>query len=159
MWSRSQWKRLAVLTCGFVSKLDKLAMLSRLARLRVSALRRPALGTTIVIFSVLMTLGVASTDKATASQKPLHVMNIKLYAYNKMTWEQFECYNWLIFKESRWNYKSKNGSHYGLGQMKSKWYGSLNPFRQIDVHIQYLKHRYSGDACKALSHLEKKGWH
>jgi len=54
-------------------------------------------------------------------------MNLKLYAYNLMSWSQFECYNWLIHKESSWNPKAKNGSHYGLGQMRSTWYRDLNP--------------------------------
>lgn len=86
-------------------------------------------------------------------------MNLKLYAYNLMSWSQFECYNWLIYKESSWNPKAKNGSHYGLGQMRSTWYRDLNPQKQIRVHINYLRHRYGGDACKALAHLERKGWH
>jgi hypothetical protein len=85
-------------------------------------------------------------------------MNLKLYAYNKMDWSEFQCYNWLIHKESRWDYKARNGSHYGLGQMRSKWYGTLSPKKQIDVHIKYLRHRYD-DACDALLHLETKGWH
>ena len=86
-------------------------------------------------------------------------MNLKLYAYNLMSWQQFECYNWLIHKESSWNPKAINGSHYGLGQMRSSWYKDLSPKQQIRAHIRYLKHRYSGDACKALAHLERKGWH
>jgi len=86
-------------------------------------------------------------------------MNLKLYAYNLMSWKQFECYNWLISKESSWNPKARNGSHYGLGQMRSKWYGTLHPHKQIKVHMKYLSHRYGGDACKALAHLERKGWH
>ena len=86
-------------------------------------------------------------------------MNLKLYAYNLMSWSQFECYNWLIHKESSWNPKAKNGSHYGLGQMRSTWYRDLNPYQQIRQHIKYIFHRYGGDACKALAHLERKGWH
>jgi hypothetical protein len=85
-------------------------------------------------------------------------MNLKLYAYNKLDWSEFQCYNWLVHKESSWNYKARLGSHYGLGQMRSKWYGSLTPKKQIDVHIKYIRHRY-GDACIALHHLETKGWH
>ena len=85
-------------------------------------------------------------------------MNLKLYAYNKMDWSEFQCYNWLIFKESSWNPKARNGSHYGLGQMRSKWYGTLSPKKQIDVHIKYIRHRYK-DACDALHHLETRGWH
>jgi hypothetical protein len=85
-------------------------------------------------------------------------MNLKLYAYNKLDWSEFQCYNWLIHKESSWNPKARNGSHYGLGQMRSTWYKDLSPRRQIDVHISYIRHRYK-DACTALHHLETKGWH
>ena len=86
-------------------------------------------------------------------------MNLKLYAYNQMSWKQFECYNWLIHKESSWNPKARNGSHYGLGQMRSTWYRDLSPKQQIRAHIRYLKHRYDGCACEALAHLERRGWH
>jgi hypothetical protein len=150
--------RHAVLTSTFVFAIDKSGMLNRLARLRGSALQRLALGRSIVILAMLMTVSFAATEKA-YSQKPPSIMNIKLYAYNKLSWDQFECYNWLIHHESRWNYKAVNGSHTGLGQMRSKWYGTLNPFRQIDAHLDYIKHRYNGDTCKALSHWERKGWH
>jgi hypothetical protein len=85
-------------------------------------------------------------------------MNLKLYAYNKLDWSEFQCYNWLIHKESSWNPKARNGSHYGLGQMKSTWYKDLSAKKQIDVHIKYIRHRYK-DACTALHHLETKGWH
>ena len=85
-------------------------------------------------------------------------MNLKLYAYNKLDWSEFQCYNWLIIKESSWNPKARNGSHRGLGQMRSEWYGTLSPKKQIDVHIKYIRHRYS-DACNALKHFETKGWH
>ena len=85
-------------------------------------------------------------------------MNLKLYAYNLLSWKEFECFNWLIHKESRWDYKAVNGSHYGLGQMRSTWYKDLSPKKQIDVHIKYIRHRYT-DACAALHHLETKGWH
>jgi hypothetical protein len=85
-------------------------------------------------------------------------MNLKLYAYNKLDWSEFQCYNWLIIKESSWNPSARNGSHYGLGQMRSRWYGSLSPKKQINEHIKYIRHRYS-DACNALKHFELKGWH
>ena len=85
-------------------------------------------------------------------------MNLKLYAYNLLSWKEFECFNWLIHKESRWNYKAINGSHYGLGQMKSVWYKNLSPQKQIKASIKYISHRY-GDSCTALAHFEAKGWH
>ena len=152
-------KRHAVLTCGFVKSIDKRVMLRPLARLRGSALRGRALGRSIVILALAMTVSVAGITDSTAYQKPYNVMNIKLYAYNKLNWNDFQCYNWLIHYESRWNYKARNGSHYGLGQMRSKWYGTLSPYKQIDVHLDYIKHRYNGKPCKALAHWENKGWH
>lgn len=107
---------------------------------------------TLFVAAIAITL-IVNPLKANAD------MNLKLYAYNLMTWSQFECYNWLIHKESSWNSKAKNGSHYGLGQMRSKWYKELTPKQQVKAHLRYIKHRYSGDACKALHHLETKGWH
>ena len=142
----------------FCYRLDKPVMLRLSQSLRGSFAARRALGRVIVILALAMTQSVAVTQESTANQKPVNVMNIKLYAYNKMEWKQFECYNWLIFEESRWNYKAKNGSHYGLGQMRSKWYGTLNPYEQIDAHLIYVKHRY-GTACKAYNHWEKYRWH
>ena len=85
-------------------------------------------------------------------------MNLKLYAYNQMSWKEFQCFNWLIHYESRWNPKARNGSHYGLGQMRSTWYRDLSPRGQIQASIKYIHHRY-GNACKALHHFETVGWH
>jgi hypothetical protein len=85
-------------------------------------------------------------------------MNLKLYAYNLLSWDEFQCFNWLIHYESRWNPKAKNGSHYGLGQMRSTWYRDLSPQGQIKASIKYIRHRYD-DSCKALQHFETKGWH
>ena len=93
---------------------------------------------------------------ATKSNDP---KELQLYAYNQMNWSDFECYNWLIHKESRWNPKAINGSHYGLGQMRNKKVKYLNGYQQIDWHLRYINHRYDGKPCKALHHLEKYGWH
>ncbi len=88
------------LTWAFVNPLDSHVMLRTLARLRGSALRGRALGRAIVILAVLMTVSFAATPKA-YSQKPLNIMNIKLYAYNKLTWDQMQCYNELIHQTLR----------------------------------------------------------
>jgi hypothetical protein len=85
-------------------------------------------------------------------------MNLKLYAYNLLSWREFQCFNWLIHYESRWNPKARNGSHYGLGQMRSTWYRDLSPQAQIKASIKYIHHRYK-DSCDALIHFERKGWH
>lgn len=89
-----------------------------------------------------------------------HSMNLKLYAHNEIKeWTEFECYVELIHRESTWNYLAKNGSHYGLGQMRSTWYRDLSPRKQIKAHLRYIEHRYQGSPCKALRHLVRVGWH
>ena len=104
----------------------------------------------------LTILAAVITNINTSSSKA--DMNLKLYAYNQMSWKEFECYNWLIHKESSWNPKAVNGSHYGLGQMRSRWYKNLTPKQQVKAHMRYINHRY-GNACAALDHFDKKGWH
>jgi hypothetical protein len=86
-----------------------------------------------------------------------HVMNLKLYALNKFkSYDQFDCYNYIIYRESRWDYKARNGSHYGLGQMRNTMVLKLSPRGQIDLHYKYIAHRY-GKPCKALAHHKMTG--
>jgi len=94
-----------------------------------------------------------------------NIMNLKLYAYHKFnTYDQFDCYNYIVIRESRWDYKARNGSHYGLGQMRNSMVLKLTPRQQIDLHYKYIEHRYGvvngeANACLAAEHLDKKGWH
>jgi len=107
----------------------------------------------------LIPLTLAAAVFTTINQTPSKAdMNLKLYAYNLLTWREFQCFNWLIHYESRWNPKARNGSHYGLGQMRSTWYRDLSPQGQIKASIKYIRHRYD-DSCKALQHFEERGWH
>jgi hypothetical protein len=84
---------------------------------------------------------------------------LKLYAHSRIIDDkQYHCFRWIITKESRWNPKARNGSHYGLGQMRSTWYRDLDPYRQIDQTIKYITKRY-GSPCKARLFHERKGWY
>jgi hypothetical protein len=84
---------------------------------------------------------------------------LKLYAHKKIIdSQQYKCFYWIITKESRWNPNARNGSHYGLGQMRSTWYKTLDPYRQIDATIKYITKRYT-DPCKAKLFHERKGWY
>ena len=81
----------------------------------------------------------------------------KLYAHSRLINDnQYQCLKKIIYKESRWNPKAKNGSHYGLGQMRSEHYRTLDPYRQIDATIKYITHRY-GSMCNAWRFHMKKG--
>jgi hypothetical protein len=85
------------------------------------------------------------------------VDHLKLYAHSRIiNFEQFECFSKIIYKESRWNVNAKNGSHFGLGQMRSKHYRNLDGYRQIDATIKYIKHRY-GSMCNAWRFHGKAG--
>lgn len=81
----------------------------------------------------------------------------KLYAHSRIiNYQQFICLSKIINKESRWDVNAKNGSHYGLGQMRSKHYRNLDGFRQIDATIKYIDTRY-GSMCNAWRFHERHG--
>ena len=81
----------------------------------------------------------------------------KLYAHSRIINDiQYQCLKRIIYKESRWNPKAKNGSHYGLGQMRSTHYRNLDPYCQIDATIKYINHRY-GSMCNAWRFHQKNG--
>ncbi len=88
-----------------------------------------------------------------------HIDHYKLYAHSRIVnYEQFICLSRIIYKESRWNVNAKNGSHFGLGQMRSKHYRNLDAYRQIDATIKYITHRY-GSMCNAWKFHQKKNYY
>lgn len=73
--------------------------------------------------------------------------------------QEWECFEEIIYRESRWDPRAENGSHYGLGQMKNgKHYLKGKPKKQIRKAITYIKSKY-GTACVALAHHDRKGWY
>ena len=72
--------------------------------------------------------------------------------------DHFYCLDELNFKESRWNPKAKNGSHYGIPQGRSKWLSTVDGYKQIDWQLKYIKNRYD-NPCNALKHHKTKGWY
>ena len=83
----------------------------------------------------------------------------KLYAHSRIINDaEYQCLSKIIYKESRWNSAAKNGSHYGLGQMRSHHYKNLDPYRQIDATIKYIKGRY-GSMCKAWTFHKANGYY
>lgn len=82
---------------------------------------------------------------------------LKLYAHSIiMNEKQYLCFSKIIFKESRWDHQAKNGSHFGLGQMRSEHYRTLDPFAQLRATYAYITKRY-GTSCKAWAFHQKKG--
>ena len=108
-----------------------------------------------IVVSILI-LTITSIEQAKAvSQTDL----LKLYAHSRIiNYEQFRCFEALITRESHWNVKAKNGTHYGLGQMKNTTYKKLDGFTQVDWSIRYINTRY-GSMCNAWRFFKAKGYH
>jgi hypothetical protein len=116
--------------------------------------RKIVLGAAIALTA---TLSITCIPEATA--KNYSVDHLKLYAHSRiLDYKEFQCFNRIITKESRWYYLAKNGSHFGLGQMRSKHYRDLDPYRQIDATLKYITNRY-GTSCKAWAFHEQKGYY
>ena len=132
---------------------------SRLTRLLASQLageplRRVARMRSLVLVGVLCAF---STTPANGSNYSID--HLKLYAHSRIIdWKEFQCFNKIITKESRWSYTARNGSHYGLGQMRSKHYRDLDPFRQIDATIRYVTIRYQ-TPCKAWAFHQERNYY
>ena len=115
--------------------------------------RRKRFGAGIAILAVTSTTGITNAHSAAYS-----IDHLKLYAHSRiLNYKEFQCFNAIITKESRWSYIAHNGSHWGLGQMKSKHYGLLDPYQQIDASIRYITNRYQTH-CNAWAFHQKKGW-
>lgn len=147
-------------------RLDKRAMLRRLASLKSSSPRRPALARALFITLLVISHSVAAaTDintKEVDEMPVVDVMNLKLYLHNKLNnWEQFECANQLGIMESNWRVDARNkeSGAYGIFQHMSKYAPMWDGYTQIDKHIEYIETRYSGSWCAALRHLEVRNWH
>ena len=115
--------------------------------------RKRGLGAAIALTATLSITSIPVAYSANYS-----IDHLKLYAHSRiLDYKEFQCFNRIITKESRWNYKAKNGSHYGLGQMRSKHYRDLDPYRQIDATLKYITNRY-GSSCKAWAFHQDRNY-
>jgi hypothetical protein len=64
----------------------------------------------------------------------------------------------IIYKESRYNPKAVNGSHYGLAQGRSKYLKTATPQQQIKWFTKYVYSRY-GTCRAALAFHLKHGYY
>lgn len=139
--------------------LDKWITLAR--RRGLMATRRPSVWRRLCL-SFMVGLAINPILITTSNAYPLkrYQQDWALVAMNHLgDLQEAQCWVDLIWAESRFDPKAKNGSHYGLAQMRSTWYRDLTPRAMVKAHMRYLDHRYNGSACKALKHLHKRGWH
>jgi len=97
-----------------------------------------------------------SKDYSVAADRTNHYRQWAFIQLNNL--DEFYCLDELYFRESRWNPKAKNGSHYGIPQGRSKWLSTVDGYKQVEWGIKYNLNRY-GSMCKALEHYKLKGWH
>jgi hypothetical protein len=84
----------------------------------------------------------------------------KLYLHTRVIMDkQYQCAYALYMKESKFDSRAVNGSHYGIPQLRNKKLKNMDGFTQIDWGIRYIAHRYKGDYCLAWKHFKDKGWH
>jgi hypothetical protein len=110
-----------------------------------------------LLFIASALIAVQGADTALAANYSID--HLKLYAHSRiLDYKEFQCFNKIITKESRWSYTARNGSHWGLGQMRSKHYGTLDPFRQIDASLRYITNRYQ-TPCKAWAFHQQRNYY
>jgi hypothetical protein len=106
---------------------------------------------------VIVNLCFVKTNSV-ANDKTNHYRQWAFIQLNNL--DEFDCLDYLYYRESRWNPKavSPSGNHFGIPQGKSQWLKTATPYQQINWGIKYNKSRY-GSMCKALDHYKLKGWH
>jgi len=110
---------------------------------------------------VLACIGIALCFMPEAGgSKPMQYVTYKEYALHLLHYDykQYSCLTKLYGKESAWNPKARNGSHYGIPQGRSVWLRDQDGYAQVRWGLSYIEHRYS-NPCNAYDHWKAKNWH
>jgi hypothetical protein len=118
-------------------------------------LRRIARRRCLVLLAGLLLF--TNMPNASAINTPRDINNYKLYTHMKLLdAKQYRCVELLWNRESRWDPRADNpkSSAYGIPQLlKLK---ELDPYKQIDRGLKYIKHRHS-TPCQAWAYHLKTG--
>ncbi|HEX7490151.1 MAG TPA: transglycosylase SLT domain-containing protein [Candidatus Limnocylindrales bacterium] len=118
----------------------------------------------------LPTILLPPTPKPTPTPTPAPyrdtVTNAKAYAKSRLGAAQYNCFNAVIMKESKWNpYAGTPSGPYGIPQAypgsKMASFGSnwrTSPLTQVKWGIWYVNKQY-GSACGAWSFWQSHGWY
>ena len=115
-------------------------------------LRRIARMRSLLLLAVLCVIGITPANATDPSKE-----NYKIYAHLKLLDDkQYRCLVVLWRMESQWSptAKNKKSSAYGIPQLLKMT--ERNPYKQIDLGLKYIAHRY-GNPCRALDHHKKVG--
>ena len=115
--------------------------------------RRGLLARCTLVGTALFVAQIIGLERAESQvvHKPMHY---KQYAFIQLnhSFTEFYCLDELYHKESRWNPKAQNGSHYGIPQGRSKYLAKVDGYKQIDWGLKYIK-AWHYTPCKALDHF------
>lgn len=151
-----QADRHAALTCGYADTLDSFGTLTGLEQPNCSARTVKRLVRAVaIVMGISLFLPMASAVPATIDPK----QSAKAFARSQISDKrEYVCLSRLYGKESAWNYKAQNGSHYGIPQGKSKYLKTASPQAQVTWGLNYIHHRYK-TPCEAWRHWLKYDWH
>ena len=110
---------------------------------------------------VLVAIGISLCFIPEAGgSKPVQYVSYKEYALHLLgyNYKEYKCLSILYGKESAWNPKAANGSHYGIPQGRSQWLKDQDGYAQVRWGLDYIGNRY-GEPCIALDHWRKFNWH
>lgn len=149
-------KRNAVLTCGFTNGFDSDGTLTAQSPSGAhrDPLRRVGRG-------VLVAIGISlfTPAYAVAPDEAKRYISAKEYAALRLdNTQQYKCLASLYGKESAWNDKAVNGSHYGIPQGRSIYLKTANKYEQVDWGLAYIEERY-GTPCAALRFFQRNNYH
>ncbi len=149
-------KRHTALTSTYVNEFDSHGTLTAqsLSKAHRDPLRRVGRG-------VLVAIGIALCIMPDAGGSiPKQYVSYKEYALHLLgyNYKEYKCLSILYGKESAWNPKAANGSHYGIPQGRSEWLKDQDGYAQVRWGLDYIGNRY-GEPCIALDHWRKFNWH
>jgi len=111
------------------------------------------------VLAILLIITYSASALEAASAYNPSIEAYKLYAHMKLLdAKQYRCLELLWNRESMWNPKAANpkSSAYGIPQLLKMT--ERNPYKQIDLGLKYIAHRY-GNPCKALDHHKRVGYY
>lgn len=148
-------RRHTALTCTYTDPLDTSGTLSSQNPSRVQSDPVSRVGR-----SVLIAIGISLFTPAYAgSPDVIKELTAKEYAAVLVDDKtQMSCLSKLYGKESAWNPKAVNGSHYGIPQGRSEYLKDATMEQQIMWGLSYIDNRY-GSPCKAWAFFKANNYH
>jgi hypothetical protein len=145
-------KTTRLLTWAFTNVLDASGTLKARALQGLRASLKGVACLVAVVIGIAMSMPMAVAPAAQS-------MPIKEYAKIKTSnAKQWTCLAKLWGKESAWDYLADNPHSTAFGIPQILGLTTRNPYKQIDLGVKYIKHRYN-TPCKAWTHHKRKGWY